>query len=288
MFDYDAERVRAVILEITRANISPEAGGWFEANLNAKALPAINSTFSVMPRKTGKGVITVQASDSEIISHMKPGLSLQGWSADRLARVCFLIHLDPSDKDTYFKTIESLFMAAEMSELTALYSSLALLAYPEDWKMRCAEGIRSNIADVLEAIMYHNPYPAKYLDDKAWNQLVMKAVFTDKDINRIYGIDERANAELALILSDYAHERWAAGRSVNPLLWRPIAKFIDARILNDLRKVLSEGAVEEKMAAALAIYNSDSDEARALLSDHEELVSMIENKDLAWDRLYER
>ncbi len=285
MFDYDAERIRAVILEITRSNISTEAWAWFRPNLNITALPVINSTFSIIPRKTGKWLIQVKESEADIISKLKPGFSLQGWTADRLTRVCFLIHLDPADRDTYLKTIENLFLAAEMSELTALYSSLPLLAYPEDWKMRCAEGIRSNIADVLEAIMYHNPYAAKNLDDKAWNQLVMKAFFTEKDINKIYGIDERANAELAVILSDYAHERWAAGRSVNPLLWRPTAKFIDARILNDLKRVLMEGDHDEKRAVALTIYSSDSDEAKELLTEHSDLVSSFEDGDLTWDRL---
>ncbi len=276
MFDYDAERLGVIILEITHSNISPEAWTWFQNRLLLRDTPAINSTFSLVPRKTGKAPIVIKPTDSEIITQIKPGYSLQGWTADRITRVCFLMHLDPSEKDAYFKTIENLFLAAEMSELVALYSSLPLLAYPVDWKMRCAEGIRSNIAVVLEAIMYQNPYPAEHLDDRAWNQLVMKAFFTEKDVNQIYGLDERANAELALILSDYAHERWAAGRNVNPLLWRSTAKFIDARILNDLKKVLSEGNWEEKRAVALTIYNSNSNEAKELLTDYKELVSSFE------------
>ena len=89
-----------------------------------------------------------------------------------------------------------------MNELVALYSALPVLAYPEIWKMRCAEGIRSNIGHVLESIMYNNPYPMQYLDEKAWNQLILKAFFTDKDINLIPGIDKRANAELARTRSD--------------------------------------------------------------------------------------
>lgn len=285
MFDYDAEKLRAVILEITRSNISPEAWAWFVDKLNLTAIPAINSTFSLIPRKTGREPVTIKDADSEILSQIKPGCSLQGWTTDRVTRVCFLMHLDSSDKDKYFKGIENLFLAAEMTELVALYSALPFLAYPEIWKMRCAEGIRSNIANVLEAIMYENPYPAGHLEEKAWNQLIMKAFFTDKDVNRIYGFDERANAELALIISDYAHERWAAGRSVNPLLWRSTAKFIDLRILGDLKKVLSEGNLKEKQAAALTIYHSNSSEAERLLTNYEELVSSIENKNLTWDRV---
>lgn len=285
MFDYDAEKLRGVILGITRSNISSEAWNWFQEKLDLTAITAINSAFSVMPRKTGKGIINITPSDEHIIIEIKPGWSLKGWTADRLCRVCFLMHLDSSEEDDYFKTIENLFLSAEMTELVALYSALPVLAYPEHWKMRCAEGIRSNIGTVLEAIMYENPYSATYLDEKAWNQLVMKAFFTDKNVNRIYGFDIRANADLALILSDYAHERWAAGRKVNPLLWRSTANFIDSRLKKDLEKALSEGDLKEKQAAVLTIFHSNSTEAKELLKNYSELVSAIEKKELTWDQV---
>lgn len=285
MFNYDAERLRNVILGITRSNISSEAFQWLQQNLAFTDIKAINTAFSVMPRKTGKEIIHISLSDEQNIMEIKPGWSVKGWTADRLCRVCFLMSLDTSDQDRYFKTIENLFLAAEMTELAALYSSLPVLAFPEIWKMRCAEGIRSNIGIVLEAIMYENPYPAEHLDEKAWNQLVMKAFFTHKDIKRIYGFDDRANAELALILSDYAHERWAAGRSVNPFLWRSTAKFIDSRLKKDLERVLNEGNMQEKQAAVLTIYNSDSAPAKQLLENHSDLVASIEKKELTWDRI---
>ncbi len=91
-----------------------------------------------------------------------------------------------------------------MNELTALYGALPFLAFPEAWKLRTAEGVRSNIGSVLEAIMVRNPYPAQYLDEPAWNQLVMKAFFTDKPVHLISGLDERANPELARILRDFS------------------------------------------------------------------------------------
>lgn len=285
MFDYDAERLRGVILEIARSNISTEAWIWLQEKLDTAEASGINTAFSMMPRKTGKAIINIAPSQAEIIDEITEGYVLADWTADRLCRVCLLMHLDHADRDKYFRTVENLFLAAEMAELVALYSALPVLAYPEIWKMRCAEGIRSNISTVLEALMYGNPYPARHLDEKAWNQLVMKAFFTDKDVNRIYGFDERANAELAIILSDYAHERWAAGRSVNPLLWRATAKFIDSRLRSDLEKVLSEGELKEKKAAALALYNSNAAEAKELLRNYRELVSAIEKKELTWDRI---
>ncbi|MFA6947058.1 MAG: EboA domain-containing protein, partial [Pedobacter sp.] len=219
------------------------------------------------------------------IDHIKPGFAIENWTIDRLGRLCLLMHLDPSDQDKYFKTIENLFLAAEVSELVALYSSLPVLAWPELWKMRCAEGVRSNIGLVLEAIMYHNPYPEKYLDEKAWNQLILKAFFTSKDMIQIPGIDHRANAELALTLTDYAHERWAAKRKINPFLWRFTSKFLDADLLDDLKKVLFEGSLREKQAAALTLVQSGSESALDLLKSYPELLHAIQKNELDWANL---
>lgn len=285
MFDYDAERLKALLTEVSRSNLSPEAWDWLNEKLLSADISQINTAFTIMPRKTGKFAIQISKDLISKIDDLKPGFTIENWSIDRLARICLLLHFDPSDQNKYFKTIENLFLAAEVSELIALYSSLPLLAWPELWKLRCAEGIRSNIGLILEAIMYHNPYPEKYLDKNAWNQLILKAFFTDKDISQIPGIDQRANLELALTLKDYAHERWAAKRKINPFLWRFTSKFLDKGLLDDLKRVLLEGNLREKQAAALTLVQSGSSLAPEILKTYPELLKSIENNELNWSNL---
>ena len=82
--------------------------------------------------------------------------------------------VNSSDKEKYIQKIEAVFRNAEMNELVALYSALPILAFPEEWKMRCADGIRSNIGVVLEAIMHKNPYPSNFV---LKNQEVMLQFF---------------------------------------------------------------------------------------------------------------
>jgi len=245
----------------------------------------MNTAFALMPRKTGKSVVQISKDLISKIDHVKPGFTVENWTTDKLGRLCLLLHLNPADQEKYIKTIENLFLAAEVSELVALYSSLPVLAWPDRWKLRCAEGIRSNIGLVLEAIMYHNPYPEKYLDEKAWNQLILKAFFTDKDIIQIPGIDERANAELALTLTDYAHERWAAKRKINPFLWRFTSKFLDEGLIHDLQKVLFEGSLREKQAAALTLVQSGSASASEFLKSYPKILQAIKNNKLNWASL---
>lgn len=169
--------------------------------------------FTALPRFVGKQPITVPADMAFALERIRPGFTVSGWTLDRLARVWWLLQLPANDDEiTYVKTISQLFRAGELNELVALYSALPVLAFPEAWRFQATEGIRNNIADVQSAIMLHNPYPADYLDEAAWNQLIMKAFFTDKDVTQIIGLTERRNAHLAQILADYAAERRAAGR----------------------------------------------------------------------------
>lgn len=282
MFDYDAERLRILITEVSRANLGPETWSWLSENLSSDDSRQINTAFAVMPRKTGKTPVKISPDMISKIDQVKPGFTIENWTLDKLGRLCLLLHLDSADQEKYFKTIENLFLAAEVSELVALYSFLPVFAWPDLWKLRCAEGIRSNIGLVLEAIMYHNPYPEKYLDEKAWNQLILKAFFTDKDINQIPGIDERSNSELALTLKDYAYERWAAGRKINPYLWRFTTKFLDEGLVNDLKKVLSEGTLREKQAAALTLVHSGLSSASELMKSYPEFLQAIKSNELSW------
>jgi hypothetical protein len=227
--------LKTILSDIIKDNITDDAWAWLKAEINKNNSSAINAAFGIMPRKTGKTVIKLNDSQQASLNSVRPGFTVDNWTADKLCRVWLLIEYTEADKDKYFKTLETLFSVAEMNEQVALYSALPLLPYPELWVKRCAEGIRSNIGTVLEAIMYNNPYPAENLDEAAWNQMVLKAFFTDKQIEKIYGLDDRANEELARILIDYAKERYAAGREVNAMLWYLVKKFVSEEQLNDMK-----------------------------------------------------
>lgn len=289
MFTYDKNRLVRCIIEIIHESISPQAIRWLNDKgkliRDKKDLVQFNVAFAAVPRQTEKGIIKVAENKEMEILEIRPGFSVLGWTADRLCRIWLILQLDPSEKEKYIRTIEQLFTVAEMNEQVALYSALPLFAYPELWKKRCAEGIRSNIGVVLEAIMLDNPYPSEQLDDRAWNQMVLKAIFTEKPLHRIVGLDKRANQDLANTLSDYAHERWAAHRPVHPLLWRCVGKFINSKIFPDIEKIsVSENALE-RQAAALASAESNYLPAKDLLERNTELKEMLENNRITWNTL---
>lgn len=244
-------------------------------------------TFSAVQRKTVKKNSKLTEVEEIQIDKLLPGFSIHDWSIQRLCRVWLLMQINSSDKYNYLKNIEALFGNAEMNELVALYSALPVLDYPEEWRIRCAEGIRSYMGSVLEAIMYDNPYPSGYLSEPAWNQLILKALFTDKEINRIVGLDDRANKSLATALFDYIHERQAANRTVNIQLWRLVGKFLDENNFDNIYRLFQNGDIIEKKAAALACSLSEYEPAKILLQQESNLKTAIEEDKLNWNSLVE-
>jgi hypothetical protein len=103
------------------------------------------------------------------------------------------------------------------------------------------EGLRTAMRTVFEAVANQNPFPAESFPQSAWNHMVLKTVFLDSVLHPIIGLDDRWNDELAGILVNYAHGRWAAYRPVAPELWREVGAFAYAAAIADLACVLVEG-----------------------------------------------
>ncbi len=150
------------------------------------------------------------------------------WTIDQVGRTLLLLALPNENADVYLQTLEQLFNAADMGELIALYQALPLLTHPEKLQKRAAEGVRSNMVAVFNAIALNNPYPSQYLDNLAWNQMVVKTLFVGSPLNQIQGLQQRANPQLSQMLTDYASERQAAKRTVPPEIWELVEYGNDA------------------------------------------------------------
>ncbi|NEU74538.1 EboA family metabolite traffic protein [Hassallia byssoidea VB512170] len=178
------------------------------------------TAFSAVPRYTGKSDLELTQDDLKAASAIVTGWVPAKWSVDQAARTLLLLSLPDDDAEKYLHTLEQVFTTADVGELIALYQALPLLPYPEKLRHRAAEGVRSNMTAVFNAVALTNPYPAQYFDNLAWNQMVLKAFFVGSPVSLIHGLNQRANPELARMLVDYANERQAAGRSVSPEIWQ--------------------------------------------------------------------
>ncbi|MEX0270548.1 EboA family metabolite traffic protein [Leptolyngbyaceae cyanobacterium UHCC 1019] len=247
---------------------------------------ALFAAFSAVPRHVGKEDLQLTEADLQMAEKLRTGWLPQCWSVDQISRTLLLLALPHEDAEAYVKSLEKLFAAADVAELVALYQSLPLLPHPERLRKRAIEGLRSNITTVFNAIALHNPYPADYFDQPAWNQMVLKALFVGSPLNLIWGLDQRANPELAQMLRDYAHERWAAKRPIAPQLWRSVAPFANTEILADFEKVLNDPDSVQRQAGALACSQSPLPEAKALLSRFSDLNTLVQSGTLTWQSLH--
>jgi hypothetical protein len=107
-----------------------------------------------------------------------------------------------------------LFQTGDSAERCAILRAMASTPDPAAMLGTAIEACRSNVANVFEAIACENAYPAAWFPEPAFNQMVMKAVFSGIALRRVSGLDDRLNPELERMAKDFAAERCAAGRPV--------------------------------------------------------------------------
>ena len=112
--------------------------------------------------------------------------------------------------------VEALFRGGDLREQQAVARCLAHLPGPERFVPLAIEIVRTNAAALLEAIACRNTFPAAHLSDAAFNQMVVKCLFTGLPLAQIVGLDRRRSPELERMVAAFASERRAAGRPVPP------------------------------------------------------------------------
>ena len=229
MFNYNFNILDNLFYSLIQSNVDAETLAWLHEKVelanDRESFNKFKIAFSIVSRRVPKIRIELTDSDQETIANLIPNLSIDRWSVKKLCRVWLIMQITADDEAAYIEKIEELFRDADLNELATMYAALPVLAYPHHWEKQCAEGIRSNIGDVLDAVIMDNPSPAANLKEEAWNQLVLKAFFTERDVQRIIGWEERMNENLVRTLRDYADERKAADRDVDPALWEMIELF---------------------------------------------------------------
>ena len=239
---------------------------------------------SLVPRKIGKADLALSAAELGQATAVRPGWDPRDWSLDQAARV-YLLLAAASDGATFSRRLDQLCATADVGELVAFYRGLPL--YPDQPRhvLRAAEGVRTNMKAVFQAVAHRNPYSSEQLAEPAWNQMVLKALFIGVILDPIIGLDRRANPALARMLCDYAHERWAAGRPISPELWRCVGPHARGDMLADLRRVLEKGTDPERAAAALALSISPDPAASGLLWEYPELSVAVSNHKISWQAI---
>jgi hypothetical protein len=146
---------------------------------------------------------------------------LAGWTVADAARTRLLEAL-PLHGAALAEQITALHRYGDAAEQRAVLRALAALEQTDPTLGGLGlplvhAALRSNDTGLIEAAL--GPYAARHLDYDGYRHAVLKCVFCEIPLDRIAGLDERADRELARMLADFAHERVAAGRAVPADIW---------------------------------------------------------------------
>jgi hypothetical protein len=279
---------QTLLLSWLKTRLDNQSLAWLEekAALLATGAPdrTVFTSFSSAVRYAGKAPLGLSAGDLRDADTAAMGWTPSDWTCGEAARIFLLLSLPATDKSA--KLMDQIYQTADVGEAVALQKALAVLGNPEGHMSRAREGIRSNIQQVFEAVTLRNPYPSRHFDQVGWNQLVVKTFFVGSPLHGVEGLDGRINPDLARMLVDLAHERWAAGRPFSPELWRCVGPCADARALEDLQRTLAKGSPVEKRAAALALKSCPDSEAARILATDAALASDVRTGKTTWENLY--
>jgi hypothetical protein len=240
--------------------------------------------FGLAPRKLGHADLTLTPDDLAAARKARPDRDPRDWTVDQAARILALLEFAPTSQD-FAAVFQDLCRTADVAELVALYRGLPLYPDPNAFEWQVGEGLRTSMRAVFEAIAHRSPYPKENFSEDRWNHMVLKALFIGSTLAPIQGLDERRNPTLAQILSDYAHERWEAGRPVTPELWRCLGPFAEGLLLDDLERLAASPGKTERRAAALALSASPDGRATELLRRLSDEAKLVKSGAISWENV---
>ncbi|WP_305790091.1 EboA domain-containing protein [Symbioplanes lichenis] len=126
------------------------------------------------------------------------------WTPGLAGRVLLLLAVPHKDD-----RVLDLYWHGDTGERLAVLHALALLPIGDAGVPLVEDALRTNDTRLVAAAL--GPY-ARHLSPATWRQGVVKCVFMGVPLSRVDRLDERADAELAAMLTGLAQERAAAGR----------------------------------------------------------------------------
>ncbi|WP_207458375.1 EboA domain-containing protein [Azospirillum sp. SYSU D00513] len=285
----DTQHVLFLLRQWLKRAAPPEAVDWLDEVRDALADGQEDgffiAAFAAVPSRTGRTPLSLRPEDRAETVHVRPGWYPDHWTADEAARAMLLLSYDDSDADAYASMLRGLLKAGQLDQSVALYRSLPLLPWPERHVAWASAASRSDQRPLFEALAICNPYPAERFDETCWNRMIMKAVFLGIPLDRVEGLERRANNVLAHELRDFAQQRREAGEPVRACLWRAVGSCAAGPVLMEMERMLASRDPEQQQAAALVLHQSRDPRAASILDGRPDLREGIAAGRLCWERL---
>lgn len=217
---------------------------------------AIRTRFPAADRRCGRG---------DLIPTSHCPTPPRGWTVGDAARV-LLLHALPLRGTELAEEVSALYRHGDSAEKRGVLHGLPLLDGMDGMDGETGIGkaglpmvhdaLRTNDTRLITAAL--GPYGAARLDAATYRQGILKCVFVGVPLADISGLDHRADAELARMLVDFAHERVAAGRDVPADVWPLVDRHPETLDASSLPAELQSGVPARREAARRALGASSS------------------------------
>ena len=180
------------------------------------------------------------------------------WQADEVARVLFIftaLEITAQSKqglqDKELLTL--LYQQGDEYEKEAILKGLSLLDSKGDLAELAQDSCRTNIITLFTAISQHNPYPAKFFSEGLFNQMILKSLFTDINIETIIGLRQRVNESMSIMCFDYVRERISASRSIPASIWLTIDLSLLPQAVDLFKQYIGDDNNQHRFYIALSL-----------------------------------
>lgn len=203
------------LVEVVAGRLSAAAARWMpELGGPDLDLPAFSRAFASASRRLGKGALSPSAHEAERLQRAGFTWPIARVGLDEAARMALLVQAVERVGDADVSLVEEVYRQGDNRERQSVLRALPLLPRPDRFLSLAVESCRTSVQPIFEAIACENPYPAAHFPELSFNQMVLKALFTEVPLDRILALQSRVTPELRRMARDYASERAAAGRTV--------------------------------------------------------------------------
>ena len=277
-------------LEVLRAELARRLGepalAWLETLLAAAGRGERDPLFNAFPavsRRVGREPL---GSRSALVRRdLDLEIPLRAWRVDDAARVAlicaFAEHFEPSSVGESFREpaarrdpsqsaealARELYFAGDLRERTGALRGLAVVGRTPAALDTVLDAGRASAVELFEAAIAENPYASRVLPAEEFRRIVLKCAFVGVPLDRVVGLETRADEELSRMLLSYVSEREVAGRSVPPDIWPIVALHPTPGLAAKLIGYLDHPAESHRMTAAVALGRMGDRRARPFLED---------------------
>ncbi|GGI03453.1 EboA domain-containing protein [Egicoccus halophilus] len=232
-------------LATLRHRLAPDALARLEAAVSAMRTDptAVRTRFPAVGRELGRGPLDPTGDPHDPFA----------WQVEDAGRTALLVALGPAVEDE----LASLYRFGDAPERRGVLRALPYLPLADAGLALVDDALRTNDLRLVAAAL--GPVAAARLDDHAYRQAVLKAVFVGLPLDGVAGLDERTDPELSRMLAGYVHERVAAGRDVPAGIWSLIDRHPPAQQLAAITAELDHPVPDRRQAARAALRHRTLD-----------------------------